>query len=88
MLPAKETPLVYKREEVGRKSKTARKRDEEGEEARRTGGGGLKEDSGDIGTGGTEREGGLPAFKTSRRGHGSSLASRRNCGTLRRRRKR
>lgn len=30
----------------------------------------------------------LPAFKTSRRGHGSSLASRRNCGTLRRRRKR
>lgn len=57
MLPAKETPLVYKREEVGRKSKTARKRDEEGEEARRTGGGRVKGGLGGYRDGG-DREGG------------------------------
>lgn len=50
------------------------------------GGRGVKGGFGGLGRGDRGREV-LPAFKTSRRGHGSSLASR-NCGTLRRRRKR
>lgn len=49
MLPAKETPLRYKREEVGRKSKTKRSEretgvkngDRQGEEGKREGASGI-----------------------------------------------